>query len=962
MHKEDEILRPTIEPVLPSFKTRIPPAWRNIETEDQPNQVATSKLDLDSLKEQLETRSSKIVQEVSQSCIRTMTDMIAALRQEIASIRQELRDSQQEKSRTKPTDNRQELNAEPVRQELTDLKSGQIDLKNDQVTCEKRLQSLEVQGATSSNQLQGLADRVGDLEQRLKSSPSDVQEVSGDTQIQHANSNMSVDSVASNGNIGADAQEPVDGHRRASSPANTPVTQVSAKSSIGFEAIQVEIEECYSFNRSTWDVVTFIGTDTLGLAVSALTAVMVLCQIGIQIVYVVVVRTSFREPQVDAQSIEAANAWRISIGHNMQYVDSLHEISLTARVCGHDVSLETSGAQVALVGSLYDYLSPDDNINGERHGLMLCMVALTCWYLMVSKEMHDTMHLIRALAHLPRCEKTKIARDSDGTCRLATISYAKFTISLAFFVYRLGIVCVLIYAGTCFLVYTIDVTELILNAVALEIILRVDELLFEALATNSARHLIRTLQPVPMATVPQWHGVDLKAVVMSVLIPLALLVVYILMLDPMAGDLDGLYHAFCGGNKDFMWAVSKLDMAKVAPSQSYTGDFHLQQSFKTLAIEEAIRGRTSAPQYAMWLSAAQDLKVEGSYTFQEALDAQNSLCKDQDEGPALHFLRDVLKDQSVNSCKDASRWCTSALISERSNDGRKGIMTRALCPQTCGCFNMRSHIFVVTGCPTDCTRPSNSEHFAALQNGSCTKEPSVEELRSWPFFLTWLDQLATYAKEENTTNKARSAAVTDTARKLWQHGCAAVSMPDVALLEPCDNWGALPFKTLRNLCPMACGCLKGSSGAENTKEACPWSCQSCSSSWCTDFENICRGGTTTNPCSCSQGSAVVYGTDELGYSLYTCCNDGSGQKDICGKFESHHYCDICETVGMLNKTASYEYLGIVRTCSVAADSCKIAHHCANTCPNLQGWYGHSTDCCIPIQSHSTVSSLSNSTS
>lgn len=39
--------------------------------------------------------------------------------------------------------------------------------------------------------------------------------------------------------------------------------------------------------------------------------------------------------------------------------------------------------------------------------------------------------------------------------------------------------------GTFFLVYTVSVTELILNAVALGIILDIDDLLFDAMATTS---------------------------------------------------------------------------------------------------------------------------------------------------------------------------------------------------------------------------------------------------------------------------------------------------------------------------------------------------------------------------------------------------------------------------------------------------------------------------------------------
>ncbi|KAJ1483626.1 hypothetical protein T484DRAFT_1799708 [Baffinella frigidus] len=49
-------------------------------------------------------------------------------------------------------------------------------------------------------------------------------------------------------------------------------------------------------------------------------------------------------------------------------------------------------------------------------------------------------------------------------------------------VLRLGVALTLMHAGTMFLAATISLSDLLLNAVALEFVLSVDELLFEALA------------------------------------------------------------------------------------------------------------------------------------------------------------------------------------------------------------------------------------------------------------------------------------------------------------------------------------------------------------------------------------------------------------------------------------------------------------------------------------------------
>ncbi len=55
-------------------------------------------------------------------------------------------------------------------------------------------------------------------------------------------------------------------------------------------------------------------------------------------------------------------------------------------------------------------------------------------------------------------------------------------------------------------------TELILNAVALGIILDIDDLLFDALATTPGRHLVHQLDALPMPSLPRLRGADAKSV------------------------------------------------------------------------------------------------------------------------------------------------------------------------------------------------------------------------------------------------------------------------------------------------------------------------------------------------------------------------------------------------------------------------------------------------------------------
>ena len=97
------------------------------------------------------------------------------------------------------------------------------------------------------------------------------------------------------------------------------------------------------------------------------------------------------------------------------------------------------------------------------------------------------------------------------------------------------------------------------------------------------------------------------------------------------------------------------------------------------------------------------------------------------------------------------------------------------------------------------------------------------------------------------------------------------------------------------------GLDRTSNGQTNDKGGCTWSggtcCQApeCSANWCTSPNGVggfdCWGGSATEGCTCSQGSARVTGrttvSSGMTYYEYTCCtseNNGPNTGDECGAF------------------------------------------------------------------------------
>eukprot|EP00438_Fugacium_kawagutii_P026423 Skav202845 [mRNA] locus=scaffold954:3431:9655:- [translate_table: standard] len=182
--------------------------------------------------------------------------------------------------------------------------------------------------------------------------------------------------------------------------------------------------------------------------------------------------------------------WRRWSGHAMSEYSTVSRESLAERVCALDKSLSTSGIQVLLYENIGKYLKPEaQGYEVLFTGPVLCLVALVCWYLMVAKEAGHALALHRGIMATPVGPTRMDARENPFTChvhyRLRAIPKRRKTYSAILLLYRLAIAVMLLFVGTYFLVYTVSVTELILNAVALGIILDIDDLLFDAMATTS---------------------------------------------------------------------------------------------------------------------------------------------------------------------------------------------------------------------------------------------------------------------------------------------------------------------------------------------------------------------------------------------------------------------------------------------------------------------------------------------
>ena len=95
-----------------------------------------------------------------------------------------------------------------------------------------------------------------------------------------------------------------------------------------------------------------------------------------------------------------------------------------------------------------------------------------------------------ALHAMPKGE-TEIRLTKDGAVAVERLSRARFFAVYVVYMARIALGVVLILFGSIYLVHTIEIDELILNAVALEFVLRVDELIYACFAPQRIKALIR---------------------------------------------------------------------------------------------------------------------------------------------------------------------------------------------------------------------------------------------------------------------------------------------------------------------------------------------------------------------------------------------------------------------------------------------------------------------------------------
>ena len=305
---------------------------------------------------------------------------------------------------------------------------------------------------------------------------------------------------------------------------------------------------------SMWSVALIAFTEPVGFGASCLLVLLLGFNVFIQVFFLYIVIENLTESQVDDSTIRSLKTWRFNVAHNAEYYDDRSRQSLARRVCDGDAGLETSAAQAVQYESFARYAGASLDASPFAPGPCMCFVALVVWVLTIAGETNDAWAHARALFHAPAGPRTLVVEGEDGAS-FSSVSRGRKVAAGAVLVVRVVVCGFLAYYGGVFLAVTIDIETLLLNTVALEFVLGVDELIFSSLAPAAVQAYVDGFAGLAVPKARSWRGLDARSLATLAAAFGAVLYFVFLVVLPQTRDIVDARDALCAGDRDFVYAT-----------------------------------------------------------------------------------------------------------------------------------------------------------------------------------------------------------------------------------------------------------------------------------------------------------------------------------------------------------------------------------------------------------------------
>lgn len=467
----------------------------------------------------------------------------------------------------------------------------------------------------------------------------------------------------------------------------------------------------YGLRESVWDAAILVGIPGSGLSKgdAIIASIALLFNATLQLGFCLFVHIGFKSEFADGNEAKAGlSQWRSQYGHHWSLAEKETGRSLVSMVCSSDKSVASSARQSQLVDNLFDYLGTSISHGNPMYspGFVLILFAMSCWVLSIIAEIRSILHFGLSVI-LPANRRQTSCQSPFGNFQLdAQLRRSHRSVIFLFIVLpRLGIACLLLYFGSQFLSYTVELSEVMLNAVALLFILEIDELLYKTLITHRLQTVLSKLTSlhVEAATWRCWQIFEGPA--MLVLFAAAYITMIYTGVLPMYQNVSSVYETLCGGDLSFVYSQDGVSMW---PSFTTSPLFNDLTKYPPELLVENVTRLVHARAWAsdgrlpLEMSEGRVFLQEGILSQVEHWDRMSATewsaqrpCKNDDSAMVDVVLLRAAREDQIKGCMD--------LV----DDHCLRTPPRLFCPDFCQCQNMQNFM------PTPSWNGTQAQYLAA---------------------------------------------------------------------------------------------------------------------------------------------------------------------------------------------------------------------------------------------------------
>eukprot|EP00913_Durusdinium_trenchii_P015822 g14869.t2 len=301
----------------------------------------------------------------------------------------------------------------------------------------------------------------------------------------------------------------------------------------------VSLQEMICFDRkSAWSIPLVLSKHNF--LESIFGAFLIIMNATMQVLFTVIIMSP--DFLGEGLSVQDARTWRLRFAHDLDFV-GLDQRNLASIVCDEDGALIFSTAQVAQLVDINNYLGLDKlsfELPNFQPGMLLAVLCILLWNICIFAELRSVWYVLRGV----------LLSAGASTSSLKGLSWQRISIMTLVCVGRAVVAGALLISGTIWLGNTTSITELMLNSVALEAVLHIDEFICRALVPTSLQQKIKRLPPMQVRRSRRWPSVE--NVLLACMLAAALLVPYMIVLAPLRATMLSVKREMCGGLVDFV--------------------------------------------------------------------------------------------------------------------------------------------------------------------------------------------------------------------------------------------------------------------------------------------------------------------------------------------------------------------------------------------------------------------------